>query len=369
LNLLDRYFLGEWLKMLGLLLAATMGLLLLAALYDDFRDLMELRVGFADAALYFGTLTPSFLPVVLPLSMLLSLLFVLGKLHRNNELLAVRAAGLNIFATTRSLWLAGIVLCGVTLLLNGGVVPWSVERSRGLREGFEFRHEAERAPGGTVGLVSGVAFDNRRENRMWFINRYSRHSRTAYGITVSVLDARRRETTRIMAREGSYDAARGWTFRDGREMQFDPGAGELVGTRAFAVKTEPGFNEDPTLMLLIDRKPQDLSFYELRRITEFFAQENNPKVLRYQVRYYSVLCETIGPLIILAIAIPFAMSGLRVSPAVGVSKSIGLFLLYYLLTTLATMFGGRGIMDPMWAALMPNLAMTGLAAWLFGRMR
>jgi lipopolysaccharide export system permease protein len=59
----------------------------------------------------------------------------------------------------------------------------------------------------------------------------------------------------------------------------------------------------------------------------------------------------------------------RVSPAVGVSKSIGLFFVYYILSTLATLLGGRGYIEPVWAAAMPNLAMIGLAAFFFGRMR
>jgi lipopolysaccharide export system permease protein len=87
------------------------------------------------------------------------------------------------------------------------------------------------------------------------------------------------------------------------------------------------------------------------------------------VRYYGLLADTLGPLIILAIAVPFAVSGVRVSPVVGVSKSIGLFFAYYLLTTLASMLGGKGYMDPLWAACLPNLAMIGIGAYLFGRMR
>jgi lipopolysaccharide export system permease protein len=370
LNLLDRYLLREWLKMLALLLAATMGVLTMTALYDNFRDLVQIGAGARDILLYYTTLMPSYLSVVLPLSMLLSLLFVLTKLHRNNEFMAVRAAGLNIFASTRSLWLAATVLCGVSLLLNSRVVPWSVEASRSLYESMQFSAEAKAAPGGALGAVSAVAFDNQRQNRMWFINRYSRFSETAYGVTVSELDRLRREKTRIMAREGRYDAIRRtWTFRDGREMWFDPELGEVQRSVAFAEKTMPHYNEDPQLMLLIDRKPQDLSFNELGRITDFFTTEGNPKLLRYEVRYYSVLAETLGPLIILAIAIPFALAGVRVSPAVGVSKSIGLFFLYYILNSFATILGGRGYLDPLWAALMPNLAMVGLAAWLFGRMR
>ncbi|SDR80794.1 LptF/LptG family permease [Opitutus sp. GAS368] len=370
MNLLDRYLLREWLKMLGLLLGATLGLLLMAALYDNFHELIEVNAGAGDMLLYYATLMPSNLSIVLPLSMLLSLLFVLGKLHRNNELTAVRAAGLNIFATTRVLWLAGVVLCGVSLLLNARVVPWSVEASRSLLEGFEFRAEAKALPGGTLGVVSSVTFDNQREGRMWFINRYSRYSGIAYGVSVSELDQAHREKSRIMAREGAYDAIRReWTFTDGREMTFDPEQGELMHPVAFATKTKPQFTEDPTLMLLIDRKPVDLSFNELRRIVEYFSAEHNPKLIPYEVRYYGLLADTLGPLIILAIAIPFAASGVRVSPAVGVSKSIGFFFLYYVLSNLAIMLGGRGYLEPMWAALMPNLAMTGLAAYFFGRMR
>lgn len=370
LNLLDRYLLAEWLKMLGLLLAAMIGLLLITALSSDLRDLIEVGAGAGEILLYFATLMPSYLTVVLPLSMLLSLLFVLGKLHRNNELTAIRAAGLNIFSATRSLWLAGLVFCGVSLLLNSSVVPWSVEASRSLLESFEFRAEAEQKGGDTLGLVSSVSFDNRPQNRMWFINRYSRYSGKAFGVTVSELDAERREKTRLMAREATYDPDRmAWTFYEGRELWFDPALGELMRSAAFAEKTVPHFREDPTLMLLIDRKPQDLSFNELRRITDYFHAEQSPKVLRYEVRYYTVLFSTLGPLIVMAIAVPFAVSGVRVSPAVGVSKSIGLFFVYYILSSLATILGGKGFIEPIWAAAMPNLAMIGIAAWFFGRLR
>ena len=369
-TLLDRYLLREWLKILGLILCATLGLLMMQALYDNFRDLIEVGASGGEMLAYYAVLMPSYLSVVLPLSLLLSLLFVLGKLHRNNEITAIRAAGLNIFATTRSLWFAGVVCCGLSLLLNARVVPWSVETARHLLERFEFRAEERRGATGSLGLVSSVAFDNARAGRMWYINRYSRSADKAYGVTVSELDRERRERTRLMAREATFDPElRRWTLRDGREMWFDPELGELMRSVTFAEKTFPHLNEDPRLMLLIDRKPSDLSFFELRRIVDYFEVEDTPKVTRYAVRYYGLLADTLGPLIILAIAIPFAVAGVRVNPAVGVSKSIGLFFVYYLLTSVSTLVGGKGFLEPLWAALLPNLAMIGLGAWLFGRMR
>jgi len=53
---------------------------------------------------------------------------------------------------------------------------------------------------------------------------------------------------------------------------------------------------------------------------------------------------------------------------VGVSKSIGLFFLYYLLANLANMIGGREMLTPEAAAWMPNLVMAGVACWAFFRL-
>jgi lipopolysaccharide export system permease protein len=120
---------------------------------------------------------------------------------------------------------------------------------------------------------------------------------------------------------------------------------------------------------LIDRKASDLSFFELRRLINFFAVDHNPKALPYAVRYFGLLADTLGPLIVIALAVPFAVSGVRVNPAVGVSKSIGLFFLYYILMNLATLLATKEVLDPMLAAWLPNLGMSCVALWLFARLR
>ena len=367
----DRYILKEWLKILGLILCATMGLMLIQALYDNFRELIGWGVGVGDILLFYATYLPSYFSIALPIALLLSLLFVLSQLHRGNEITAMRSAGLNIFAVTRWLWVSCIIFCGISLLLNAHVVPTSIEASNRLLENFQIRDEARKAASkGDLGIVNSVTFDNQREGRMWFFNRYSRVTKTAYGVTVSELDRARHERARLMAREAYLDqATRSWVFTDGREMKFEPESGELIASVAFARKAVAQFHEEPTLMLLIDRRPAQLSLFQLRQIVEYFEAEANPKVLPYAVRYYGVLADALVPLIILGMAIPFAVAGVRVSPTVGVSKSIGLFFFYYILNTIATSLGGSGLMDPLWAAWLPNIVLIGVATYFFARMR
>ena len=371
LNTYDRHLLREWLTILGIVLAATVGLMLVQVLYDDFRTLRDLGARGMDMWMYFFVTMPSFMAFVLPLALLLSLLFVLGKLHRANEFTALRAAGVSLGRITAPIWVVGVLACGLAWWLNSTVVPWSVVASRELKDTLEFRRQSKVLKADRVGAIDSVAFNNQRAGRMWFFNRYNRVLHRGFGVTVSELDTRRRETTRWIAAEAARsDHGEGWIFKDGRELTFDPESGELLGTTSFARQVVSRFQEDPKLMLLIDTRPvRDLSFPELRLLIDYFEAENTAKVTPYAVRYYGLLADTLGPLIVIAIAIPFAVTGVRVNPAVGVSKSIILFLLYYVLTNVASSLATKQIVDPMLAAWLPNLGMVALAAWLFARLR
>ncbi len=376
-NTFDRHLLREWLQILGLVLAATCGMLLLQVLYDDFRELRDLGAQGSVFWTYLAVTLPSFLTVVLPLALLVSLLYVLGKLHRSNELTAMRAAGVGFARLTAPVWLVGVLCCGLSWWLGATVVPWSVERSRSMLDDLRMQKELSALPEDRVGAVYSVAFDNRHEGRMWFFNRYSRFTDEGrypagrgFGVSVAQLNEERREVARIVAAEAWYDPVRGgWAFREGRDLRFAPETGELVASKPFAQKFQPGYDEQPGLMLLIDRKPSHLSLHELRELIAYLKVEDSPKMIGYLVRYHSLIANAFGPLIVIAIAIPFAISGVRVNPAVGVSKSIGLFFLYYILAQVGSSLATKGILDPQWAAWLPHAGMAALAAWLFVRLR
>lgn len=370
-NTFDRHLLREWLNILGLVLAVTCGLLLVQVLYDDFRDLREDGARGWELWKYVGVTMPSFLAVLLPVALLISLLYTLGNLHRTNELTAMRAAGVGFLRLTAPIWLVGVFCCGISWWLNTTVVPWSVEYSNTVRDELKFRKDATTLPADRNGATPPIPFDNQRDGRMWFFNRYSRFTDRGYGVSVSQLDANRRETSRIIAAEAWFDAARrGWVFKNGRESTFDSDRGTVETSQPFEEKFVGDFREDPHLMMLLGRRAQDISLYQLRAVIDYYKEQNNPgKAVKYAVRYYGLIADTLGPLIVIAIAIPFAVSGLRVNPAVGVSKSIGLFFLYYVLSTLATSLATREILEPQFAAWLPNIAIAGLALWLFAKLR
>jgi lipopolysaccharide export system permease protein len=368
-NTFDRHLLREWLQILGLVVAITCGLLLLQVLYDDFRSLRENGASGWELWKYVAVRMPSFLATVLPMALLVSLLFTLGKLHRSNELTAMRAAGVGFMRITASIWIIGICCCGLSWWLNTTIVPWSVETSRAMEDEMEFRHQSRLLSEDRTGAASPLAFDSQKEGRIWFFNRYSRYTRLGYGVSVSQLDANRRESSRIVAARAGYDP-KGWFFEEGREITFDPERGVVESSVSFKKKFVTRFREDPQLMLLLGQRASTMSIYQLRDVIAYYETQQNPQsAVNYAVRYYGLIASTLGPLIVIAIAIPFAVSGVRVNAAVGVSKSIGLFFLYYILNNVATSLASRQILEPQISVWLPNVSIAALALWLFARLR
>ncbi|MBD5777981.1 LptF/LptG family permease [Pelagicoccus sp. NFK12] len=369
LSVADRYVFTEWLKAFVLVLGSMFGLLLLFEIQDSFTDLIGYEATSGQILKYYLVIAPSFLTITLPATVLVSILYALGQLHRSNEFIALRAAGMSVYRVTRSIWLASLLISAGLWYLNSSLIPWSVEQSDQLIKTIRLDSEAKTLSTDEVGIVEGLAFDNRNENRMWFINRYSEYKKEAYGISVSIMDEERREVRRVMARYGWYNEEEGyWSLFDGRERLNDLDTGRELWP-PFERLEAKDLTDDPSLMLLFGKRPKDLSFLQLKRITDNFRKEDNPSVLAYEARLHALMASAASCLIVAGIAIPFAVSGVRTNPAVGVSKSIGLFFVFYILTSVLNALGREGSLSPEFAAWSPMAIMIVLAYVLMRRVK
>lgn len=369
MSLIDRYVLKEWAVGFALTLGVIVGILILQNMYDSLPDLLEIGASVGEVVFYYVLALPAYLPAILPIAFLVSLLFSLGTLHRNNEVIAMRASGASLFRISRSLWLAGLVLSGLLFYLTASLVPHSVERARTFIENLEYA-SVEDVEKSKQGLVYNLGFDNRKEGRLWFMNRFSERAWLGLGVNVHTRGADGQELNRISASEAYFDDTQGhWVFLNGRELLLDPETGDPMRTLPFKEKTFEEFHEDPSLMLALHKDPKALSLFELRRIIETVPPEENPAVHAYLVRYLSLLAAPFSCLVVVGLAVPFAVSGVRTNPMIGISKCMGYFLVFYILISIATILGERQMIPALLAAWLPNLVMFGAAGWLFRQAR
>lgn len=369
MNRIDRYIFWEWLRAFTLSIGATLGLLVIYDMYDNLGDMLDFKASVRQVLFYYVMVIPTLLPLVLPIAFLVSLLFSLSRLHGNNEVVAMRSCGLSFWQITRSLWLIGLSLSIGLLYLNAKVVPWAVEEARLIWDDLELQYLLESEDLQEVGLLYNVAFENPTDRRIWFMNRFSKNSFRGYGVTVSTMDGENHEYAKIQASESYFDTDdRYWTFYGGRELKFDVDTGDLIQSKPFEQLKMTDYNESPRLMMTLDKRPKDLSLSELRAIMDYFATHDTGKVTSYRVRYHSILAGTAICFIIVGIAVPYSVSGVRVNAMVGVCKSAGLFFSYYLIARLAVLMGEQGYLPAVYAAWIPNVFMAFLAGYLYRRL-
>ena len=141
MSLMDRYVLKEWLVGFALTLGVIVGILILQNMYDTLPDLLDSEAGIRQILFYYSLALPTYLPAILPIAVLVSLLFTMGSLHRNNEIIAMRASGAGLFRISRSLWGAALLLSLLLFYLTASVVPQTVERARTFLDNLEFAAE------------------------------------------------------------------------------------------------------------------------------------------------------------------------------------------------------------------------------------
>jgi lipopolysaccharide export system permease protein len=360
MRLVDRHIFCEFAQTFAMALGVMVGLLILERIYDTLPDLLGFRASYLQIVSYYVMAIPGFLPTLIPVSLLVALLFSLGNLCKNNEITALRAGGLSLWRITRTLWGTGLALALLLLWLSASVIPSSVVRAREIWDNLAYDRQLETQSSDDVGLLYNLTFFNTSAHRLWFINRYSQYTTIAKGLTVSQQDASGHETTRLIANEGYFDDYLGyWTLEDGRQITFDA-QGEPIRSLPFAKRAAQELTENPLLMQALEKKPDALSLQELHTLLHHLHHSRDPRVKAYEVRYQSMLAAPWACLLVVGLALPFALGGTSRNPMVSASQSVILFFVYYFVARLFGIMGARDALDPILAAWLP-LAITAVA--------
>lgn len=373
--IIDKHVFKEWSKIFLMALCAMVGMLLISSIYNDLQDMLQWQVPTGQTIEFFAMTAVGFLPIVIPVSLLVSLLFILGHFHKNQELTAWRAAGLGIFRITRSLWFAGAILSLLMLFLNATFVPYATERTASIIGKYDKSGER-----GTT-----LFYNNSATHHIWLISNFkiyfdeeqNGNVSEARNVNIYLFSESGVLKEEIVAERGIYREKSGeWTLENGRKIIFGNGPGNPPsGQQSFdklndatsskLVLSKKEFPENPRLMALTSKDPDDLSIPEIREILNTIGEDkNSSRIAEYSVHYNSILASPFCCLIVVGIAIPFAVAGVRTNPMVGVSKSIGLFAAYFVLTNIFNALGTKQWLPPVVAAWAPNLILFAYAAWL-----
>ena len=305
--------------------------------------------------------TPQFVYFCIPLAVLIGGLATIGLLTRSSELIVMRACGISLYRTAVPLVLFSLLAGAALFLLEEQVLVASNKRAETLRR--------------VIRSGSSRTFD--LATRQWLVAKngdiYNYVSFDAQRNELKALSVFRfsakawRLQSRAFFRAASFTGSAtgreelvGWNGNDGWTREFD----RNVEERAFRPVPSAIFQMEPPQYFVTEPLDADAMTYgQLRRyIAEMRSVGFN--VVKYEVALYRKVSFPWVALIMMLIAVPFAVTTGRRGAMYGIGLAIVLAVLYRIADSVFGALGTGGVMMPMLAAWSANILFAVVAVYL-----
>jgi len=357
-NTIQRYILRNFLRWLTLSFAVFIGLFYLIHFFEKVDELFSNDAHIRHFIRYLLYMTPSIATQILPVAALLAVFATLGGLSRSNELTSMSAGGMSLGQIVRPLFVSGLLLCLLALFSSNLLVPYANKRADYLMK-IKIK-----------GLMSPVVYQS--ENLFFrdgnqILQAASSHpgEKRVKGISIFTFDDEFALTERKDATEATYRDQQ-WTFSDLTVRSFSDQGRVLSGTQNFPSRQLP-LQRKPIDFLERSLESSNMSLFELSRHVDKLTVEGfNP--LQYRVDFHYRLAEAATSLIMVLVAVPFALQRGRYSNlSVGIVITLTLCMVYFVCQSMLLAFGYAGILPPVVAAWSTNLMFALFGSWLFLR--
>lgn len=373
MRLLDRYLFRELLVPFGYCLGGFFIFWISSDLFKELGNFQEHKLGAADIAQYYLVKAPEFLSVVLPVAFLLAILYALTQHARNNEITAIRAAGISLWRLAAPYFVVGFLASVALLVINEFWAPDSDARAEFIlqrRTGGATRFEPN--------LVHGLGLYNAGADRHWVNGVYN--SETAEMVSPLVIWTKPGGTKELIGAVRAVRTNGMWVFYGVQQFEWKPNSGEgFVPTIQTNRLAFPEFSETAEEIRSEIRITQNLTLKNRHRadvpvleILDYLRL--HPDLSHADSAWLHTLLQSrlAGPwkcLVVVLIALPFGAASGRRNIFVGVASSILICFIYFVLLEISLAAGTAGQVPPWLAGWFPNLFFGLTGIWFTARVR
>lgn len=363
MRILDRYILKS---LISIFLAALLVFFFLYIIIDVFSKLDEFikqKISFATVRDYYLSFLPVIFSQTAPLACLIAALFSLGKLNSNNEIIAMRSAGLNFWQITKSAICFGMIVSGLIFVVNEKLVPQATATSTRFKEGMKIFSKSK----GTREIIRSLTFCGLK-NRLYFIDTFNPNSNTLEGITILEQDRNQNLKAKIVALKGGW-INNSWKFQQCQILYFDI-SGQMNDQSEYFAEKIMDIEETPEDFL---RQQIQISAMNINQLKEYifrFWDSGATTILRnLWVDLHQRIAYPFSNLLIMFVGMPFAImtkkrKGMTFTQ-LGICMAIG--FIYYVINAVGLALGKGGIFEPMLSAWLANIIFCLTATYLIAK--
>ena len=349
-RVLHRYVNREYLKIFSLSLSSLILIYMIVLFFQKVDTFIRHQAPFHLIFLYLLYKIPEvILQWTLPYAVLLSTLLTLGMLSRHSEITAMKACGVSLYRITLPLFFIALIISFFSFLGSEYLVPLTNQKAQYLMS-VQVRQEEP------TSFFKNYKIWYHSDHRIFNIQLLDPKEKILKGFTLYQFNNHFRCVQRIDAREAKWANGK-WKLYDGAKRDFDEdGSIQVI---PFS-ELDYSLPEDWQSFQNIEMQSREMSYTELRTYIQKI-QSSGYDPTRYLVDLYSKLSYPLLNLIMILIAVPFALKTGRsggVALNIGISVMIGFAygVTFYIFLSL----GKSGVLPPLLSTWTPTI-LFGLA--------
>jgi lipopolysaccharide export system permease protein len=359
---LDRYITRQFAGIFTVCLAALMMIWLLMDMADKIGDFRETQDVMTTIGKFYAARSPAILLLLLPYSLLLALLYALGKLSGSREIIAMIQAGRSVVRITLPLITAGLLFSLLGLGLNYHWAP-AVESNvdKILAE----------ASGKQAAEATQVLYRNAASRRLWMIGAFPQDYQIGKPLQDVEITTTREDKTlesRLCAKRAFWDRpSRRWTFEEAVTGNYPPKQAPVFETHAAPVTIDT-WSETPWQLIKPGLSADLLDIPDLSSWLKAWSQNGqfadpSPYLTHWHYRW----ALPFACLVTVLLATPLGIHFSRRAPGGGIFLAVVLSALMMLISSITLALGESGTLRPAHAAWLPNIVFSLLGLYLFHR--
>ena len=347
---IDRYLVSRFARVLALAMLSFVVIYIVVDLIDHLDDFMRHGVSPTMVAAYYVHYVPYIIVLTTPVGMLLATLFVIGAMGSDNELMAMKAAGISTWRIAVPLLRTGALVSVLVLLMAELVVPSSNEArrnihdfSRGQTISGSVRHICRQDP-------SGFTF---------YAAYYDESRKIAQNVTLVQL-AHNEPVRRIDALQMVWDEE-GWRLTQPVDRRF-VGSGSRL--EANATMRLPELQLRPEDLARVDKLPEQMSYLDLADYIQR-TERAGGNAARWHVDLHLKGAFPLANLMLVWIGFPIAARVWRGGKAMYIGITLGVAFIFFVCVRGGQALGRSGALPPEIAAWGPDVLFFAVGLLLF----
>lgn len=360
MRILDKYILRSLILIFIFSLLLFFFLYIMVDAFSNLDEMLDRKVEFITMVEFYLSFLPIIFVQMAPIVCLLSGLFALSNLNANNEVIAMRTAGLSFWQITKSIISFGMVISVLIFAVNELIVPGAVS----LTDKIKNERMVYATARSKKELIHNFTFFGLK-NRLYFINTFDPNNKTLEGITILEQDNQQNLKAKIVALNGEWRRNR-WKFYKVQMLNFDRN-GQLTEAIQFFEEKTMDIPETPNDFLL---QRVQISAMNIKQLSDYiykFKYSGAKAILRnLYVDFHQKIAYPFSNIIILLTALPFGLMAKKRKGAAFTSLGVCLVIgfLYYVINAVVLALGKTGVIAPILAAWTTNILFALLARYL-----